>query len=39
MKKARADGIFVINVGESTRSEMEYAHRTGKAVCYLEETT
>ena len=35
-----SDGIFVINVGgyigESTRSEIEYAHNTGKAVHYLE---
>jgi hypothetical protein len=35
-----ADEIFVINVGgyvgESTRSEIEYARRTGKAVNYLE---
>ena len=35
-----ADGIFVINVGgyigESTRSEIEYAMRTGKDVEYLE---
>ena len=35
-----ADGIFVINVGgyigESTRSEIEYAMRTGKNVEYLE---
>ena len=35
-----ADGIFVINVGgyigESTRSEIEYALRTGKDVEYLE---
>ena len=34
-----ADEIFVINVdgyiGESTRSEIEYAKRTGKAVRYL----
>ena len=38
-----ADEIFVINVGgyigESTRSEIAYAHSTGKAVRYLEETT
>lgn len=37
-----ADEIFVINVdgyiGESTRSEIEYAKRTGKAVRYLVET-
>ena len=36
-----ADEIFVINVGgyigSSTRSEIEYAHRTGKTVTYLEE--
>ena len=36
-----ADEIFVINVGgyigESTRSEIEYAKQTGKAVRYLEE--
>ena len=36
-----ADEIFVINVGgyigESTRSEIEYANRTGKKVNYLEE--
>ena len=36
-----ADGIFVINVGgyigESTRSEIEYAQKTGKIVRYLEE--
>lgn len=35
-----ADEIFVINVGgyigESTRSEIEYATQTGKAVRYLE---
>ena len=35
-----ADGIFVINVGgyigSSTRSEIEYALATGKAVRYLE---
>lgn len=35
-----ADEIFVINVGgyigESTRSEIEYAHKTGKKVKYLE---
>ena len=35
-----ADEIFVINVGgyigSSTRSEIEYAHKTGKPVCYLE---
>lgn len=34
-----ADEIFVINeggyIGESTRSEIEYAKRTGKAVRYL----
>ena len=36
-----ADEIFVINVGgyigSSTRSEIEYANSTGKAVRYLEE--
>ena len=36
-----ADEIYVINVGgyigESTRSEIEYAHKTGKAVHFLEE--
>ena len=36
-----ADEIFVINVGgyigESTRSEIEYAKETGKAVGFLEE--
>lgn len=36
-----ADEIFVINVsgyiGSSTRSEIEYARRIGKAVRYLEE--
>ena len=36
-----ADEIFVINVGgyigSSTKSEIEYAHNTGKAVRYLEE--
>ncbi len=36
-----ADEIFVINVGgyigESTRSEIDYALRTGKSVRYLEE--
>lgn len=35
-----ADAIFVINVGgyigSSTRSEIEYALRTGKKVMYLE---
>ena len=35
-----ADGIFVINVGgyigESTRSEIDYAIRNGKTVEYLE---
>ena len=35
-----ADGIFVINVGgyigESTRSEIDYAVRNGKTVEYLE---
>ena len=37
-----ADEIFVINVGGyiglSTRSEIEYAHATGKPVRYLEES-
>ena len=37
-----ADEIFVINVGgyigASTKSEIEYAKRSGKAVRYLEET-
>ena len=37
-----ADEIFVINVngyiGESTRSEIEYAKRTGKTVRYLEQS-
>lgn len=36
-----ADEIFVINVGgyigDSTRSEIEYAENTGKTVRYLEE--
>ena len=36
-----ADEIFVINVGgyigSSTRSEIEYAEKTGKTVRYLEE--
>ena len=36
-----ADEIFVINVGDyigsSTRSEIAYAHATGKPVRYLEE--
>ena len=36
-----ADEIFVINVGgyigESTKSEIEYAQNTGKVVNYLEE--
>ena len=36
-----ADEIFVVNVGgyigESTRSEIEYALQTGKGVRYLEE--
>ena len=36
-----ADEIFVINVGgyigSSTKSEIEYAHKTGKTVRYLEE--
>ena len=38
-----ADEIFVINVGgyigNSTRSEIEYATKTGKTVRYLEENT
>ena len=38
-----ADSIYVINVGgyigESTRSEIEYAKRNGKEVLYLEEST
>ncbi len=37
-----ADEILVINVdgyiGESTKSEIEYAKRTGKKVNYLENT-
>ena len=37
-----ADEIFVINVGgyigSSTRSEIEYAKRTGKAVLFLEDS-
>ena len=40
-KIALADEIFVINVGgyigESTRSEIAYAEKTGKKVRYLEE--
>ena len=36
-----ADSIYVINVGgyigESTRSEIEYAKKNGKEVHYLEE--
>ena len=36
-----ADAIYVINVGgyigESTRSEIEYALRNGKTIEYLEE--
>lgn len=36
-----SDGIYVINVGgyigDSTRSEIEYAKRTGKDIQYLEE--
>ena len=35
-----ADGVFVINkdgyIGESTRSEIEYANRRNKPVTYLE---
>ena len=38
-----ADAIYVINpggyIGESTRSEIEYAKRNGKEVRYLEEST
>ena len=38
-----ADEVFVINVGgyigESTHSEIEYAHSTRKAVRFLEDTT
>ena len=37
-----ADAIYVINVGgyigESTRSEIEYARQNGKNVMYLEES-
>ena len=37
-----ADAIYVINVGgyigESTKSEIEYALRNGKKVYYLENT-
>ena len=37
-----ADGIFVVNVGgyigESTKSEIEYARSTGKTVEYLEKS-
>ncbi len=37
-----ADEIFVINVGgyigSSTQSEIEYAEKAGKPVCYLEGT-
>ena len=37
-----ADSIYVINVGgyigESTRSEIEYAKQSGKSIAYLEET-
>jgi len=36
-----ADGIYVINVGgyigQSTRSEIDYARSKGKAITYLEE--
>ena len=36
-----SDEIFVVNVngyiGESTRSEIEYANKTGKKVNYLEQ--
>jgi hypothetical protein len=35
-----ADGIFVVNpggyIGSSTQSEIEYAHKTGKTVYFLE---
>ena len=35
-----ADAIYVINpggyIGESTRNEIEYAHRNGKGIMYLE---
>lgn len=38
-----ADAIYVLNVGgyigESTRSEIEYAKRTGKTIVYLEEVS
>ena len=38
-----ADEIFVINkdgyIGSSTKSEIEYAHKTGKKVNYLEDIT
>lgn len=38
-----ADSIYVINVGgyigDSTRSEIEYALATGKSIRYLEETS
>ena len=37
-----ADSIYVINVGgyigESTRSEIEYAKQSGKSIAYLEES-
>ena len=37
-----ADSIYVINVGgyigESTRSEIEYAKQSGKPIAYLEES-
>ena len=33
-----ADEIFVINVGSSTKREIEYAEKTGKRVRYLEES-
>ena len=40
-KIALADEIFVINVngyiGESTKSEIEYAKVTGKGISYLED--
>ena len=37
-----ADEIFVVNpggyIGSSTRSEIEYAHKTGKKVAYLDDS-
>jgi len=36
-----ADGIFVINkdgyIGESTKSEIKYAHQHGKTIAFLEQ--